>query len=113
MPPILDQNGDVRQEADDENPDPASRRLEHYATPEEITATIAAIREKWKQLGRELKTAKQAVGDLWRQPGETNSAWYARYLTMTEEQQRLWEVADGLQHKRSCPLPPDRVVDVA
>jgi len=58
------------------------------------------LEEKWRALGRELRAANRVLGPLCRQPGETQSAYIARYLAMSDEDQTRLAESGSLQHER-------------
>ena len=77
-----------------------STQLADYATPEEIETARQELEEKWRALGRELQAANKVLGPLCRQPGETQSAYIARYLAMSDENQTCLAESGSLQHER-------------
>jgi hypothetical protein len=61
-----------------------SRKLQDYATPEEIDAITTALRALWLAEGRKMQAAKQAAGSRLQQPGEDNRSYFMRVRAMTE-----------------------------
>jgi hypothetical protein len=55
-----------------------SHRLSDYATAEEIAALTAALKDLYRELGRDLRTANLQAASLKRQPGESSAAQYQR-----------------------------------
>jgi hypothetical protein len=86
--------------ADQDNPLPASSRLEDYASPYEIEEAITELKTHWKVCGREMAAAKAAAGSLAQQPHETALAFVQRYLTMDEASQDLAMAPENLCHER-------------
>jgi hypothetical protein len=64
--------------ADQDNPLPASSRLEDYASPYEIEEAITELKAHWQVCGREMAAAKAAAGSLAQQPHETALAFVQR-----------------------------------
>jgi hypothetical protein len=61
-----------------ENPHPATRRLSAYATVEEITIVITALKEMIREARRAERMANIALGPLGRQRGEGQRAYNRR-----------------------------------
>jgi hypothetical protein len=70
--------------------------------PAEIEQVIADLKARWKERGREMTTAKKAVGSWAKQPTETEIAYIQRYLTMTEAQQDLSQRPEDFRRERCC-----------
>jgi hypothetical protein len=78
-------------------------QLSDYATQEEIAALIAALKDLYRELGRELQAANLRIKPSDRQQrGEGNSAWYRRFRQLAPEDQALFQAAGGLRSERSA-----------
>jgi hypothetical protein len=74
--------------------------LSNYAPPEEVAALIANLKELYRELGREMRAAKQQAGSLNRQPGETDTAWYWRVRALPEAEKDIACKPADLQSER-------------
>jgi hypothetical protein len=83
----------------DERPE-VSWEAEKYGTPAEVAAIVAALKARWSQLGRDMRTIKARIPELLRQPGETDADCTSRYIAMSEaDQDRVGEYWSR-QHRR-------------
>ena len=71
-----------------------------YGTPEELATAIRELEVAIRHARRLLTQTRRAAGALWRQPGETATAYVTRWLAMTEaEQARTAEPIDRGQRR--------------
>jgi hypothetical protein len=61
-----------------------SHRLSDYATPEEVKALTAALKELYRALGQQMREAKLRAGTLLQQAGETSDAHWGRINALPE-----------------------------
>jgi hypothetical protein len=84
-----------------------SRKLADYASPEETAALTAALKALWLAQGRKLRAAKQSVGPLLRQPGESQRDHYTRIRALPEAEQRTayqWRYVQSDRHETNEAL---------
>jgi hypothetical protein len=79
-----------------------SHLLSSYATSQEISAAVAALERLWRQYGRKMRELKTARPDLYEQPGETRSNYYARWRGMSEADRDLASEPDNLKAYRKA-----------
>jgi hypothetical protein len=78
-----------------------SHQLSDYATPEEITALTASLKERYRELGRELKAANLRIKPWRQQRGEGQVAWYRRFRQLPVKDQEALHAAGNLRDERS------------
>lgn len=78
-----------------------SHRLSDYATAEEIAELTAALKDLYRELGRELRAAKPRVEPFRQRRGEGHAAWYQRYRQLSPEDQEALQAAERLQEERT------------
>lgn len=86
--------------ADMDNPNPASKRLSDYATPDEIAAAIAALDRSYHAYGRQMADAKKACADLIAKFGTTKAEMEIAYWRLTEEERERWSTVNEPWWKR-------------
>jgi hypothetical protein len=68
---------------------PVSKELKNYATPEEIAAAVAELKEIYRVEGCKMRDAKRLAGPLAQQPGETGRDYCGRVLAMADAEQQI------------------------
>jgi hypothetical protein len=82
--------------------DKYGHRLSDYASAEEIAVLIAALKDLYRKLGRELRTANLRIKPSDRQQrGEGHAAWYRRFKLLAREEQELFHTAEILRSDRT------------
>jgi hypothetical protein len=77
-----------------------SHQLSDYVTPDEITMLTAALKNLYRELGRELRNINLHT---WQpQRGEKNADWYRRFRQMSAEDQETFQAAQNLRWERSA-----------
>ena len=81
--------------------DKYSHRLSAYATVEEIAALTTALKDLYRELGRQGRALGSRVKPLQQQRGEGQKAWYQRFKQMSSEDRETFDAAATLQTERS------------
>jgi hypothetical protein len=77
-----------------------SHQLSDYATSDEVTMLTAALKNLYRELGRELRNINLHT---WQpQRGEKNADWYRRFRQMSAEDQETFQAAQHLRWERSA-----------
>jgi hypothetical protein len=81
---------------------PCSHKLSDQAAPEKIAKLIAALKQHYCELGRELRAINVYLKPFSQQRGEGHAAWYRRFRQMLVELQEVFQTAEILRDERAA-----------
>jgi hypothetical protein len=79
-----------------------SHQLSDYATSDEVAMLTAALKNLYRELGRELQALNLRIKPWRQQPGELQRYWYCRFRQLPKEDQETFRAAGNLRHERSA-----------